>query len=230
MIQGIVFDKDGTLFDFAATWERWAEALLMRLAEDDLAHAKQAGHAIGFDMETHAFAPDSVAIAGTPEALVERLQPAFPTLSSAHLDRLINEEAEKARQHPVVPLIPLLSGLRAQSYALGVATNDAERPARAHLDQAGVTEMFDFIAGYDSGFGSKPAPGQLLAFCKAVGLHPEQVAMVGDSTHDLHAGRAAGMLTVAVLTGLAPKAVLAPLADVVLPDIGHLDAWLKKRS
>jgi phosphoglycolate phosphatase len=50
--------------------------------------------------------------------------------------------------------------------------------------------------------------------------------MVGDSTHDLLAGRAAGMRTVGVLTGLAPEAVLAPHADVVFPNIGHLTDWL----
>jgi phosphoglycolate phosphatase len=34
------------------------------------------------------------------------------------------------------------------------------------------------------------------------------------------------MVTVAVLTGLAPVDDLAPLADAVLPDIGALPGWL----
>jgi phosphoglycolate phosphatase len=50
--------------------------------------------------------------------------------------------------------------------------------------------------------------------------------MVGDSLHDLVAGRAAGMQTVGVLTGPACRAELAPCADAVLPDIGHLTEWL----
>jgi phosphoglycolate phosphatase len=50
--------------------------------------------------------------------------------------------------------------------------------------------------------------------------------MVGDSRHDLEAGRAAGMRTVAVLTGIAGAADLAPHADVVLADIGGLPGWL----
>jgi len=49
---------------------------------------------------------------------------------------------------------------------------------------------------------------------------------VGDSTHDLIAGRRAGMQTVAVLTGVALEAELAPHADVVLPNIGHIPAWM----
>jgi len=54
--------------------------------------------------------------------------------------------------------------------------------------------------------------------------------MVGDSTHDLIAGRAAGMKTIAVLTGMAGPADLAPLADAVLPDIGHIPGWLQAQG
>jgi phosphoglycolate phosphatase len=57
-------------------------------------------------------------------------------------------------------------------------------------------------------------------------LAPDRIAMIGDSTHDLVAGRAAGMITVGVLTGPATREDLAPHATVVLPDIGHLPAWL----
>ena len=54
--------------------------------------------------------------------------------------------------------------------------------------------------------------------------------MVGDSLHDLDAGRAAGMRPVAVLTGIARAGDLAPHAEVVLPDIGALPAWLDAQA
>jgi phosphoglycolate phosphatase len=54
--------------------------------------------------------------------------------------------------------------------------------------------------------------------------------MVGDSRHDLIAGRAAGMPVVAVLTGVAGADELAPVADAVLPDIGHLPDWIVDRA
>ena len=66
----------------------------------------------------------------------------------------------------------------------------------------------------------------MLAFAKQIGVAPERIVMVGDSTHDLFAGRAAGMKTIGVLTGMAVEGDLAPHADVVLPDIGHIPAWL----
>lgn len=225
-IKGLCFDKDGTLFDFAATWEAWAKAFLRRAAKGDEARAIKVGAAIGFDLVAGKFAADSLVIAGTPGEVTDALMPHFAEMERSSLLAMLNEEAAQAPQQPAVPLRPLLEGFRAQNIALGVATNDSEVPARAHLGAAGITDLFDFIAGYDSGHGGKPAPGQLLAFAKAVGLEPAQIAMVGDSTHDLHAGRAAGMRTIAVLTGTAVTAQLAPFADVVLADIGEIPAWL----
>jgi len=229
-IKGLIFDKDGTLFDFAATWEAWASSFLMRLGNGDPERAADLGRAIEFDMATRKFAPTSIVIAGTAGEVAAVLHPLCPELAIPDLLDILNEEAENAPQQPAVPLMPLLTGLRARGLRLGVATNDAEAPARAHLGQAGVTQMFDFIAGYDSGHGGKPAPGQLLAFAAQVDVAPGEIAMIGDSTHDLNAGRAAGMTCIAVLTGIARQEALAPYADVVLPDIGHLPAWLDGRT
>jgi phosphoglycolate phosphatase len=69
----------------------------------------------------------------------------------------------------------------------------------------------------------------LLAFSEKAGIAPDAVVMVGDSRHDLSAARAAGMVPVGVLTGAAGAADLADLAEVVLPDIGHLADWLDRR-
>ncbi|WP_156874867.1 HAD family hydrolase [Sulfitobacter alexandrii] len=222
----VLFDKDGTLFDFAATWEAWATAFLTRLCGADTDRAVRAGKLIGFDLRTAKFAPDSVVIAGTPSEVAEVLRPSFPELSGPALIAVLNEEAARAPQREAVPLVPLLTALRDRGLALGVATNDAIGPARVHLAEAGVAGLFDFIAGFDSGYGAKPEAGQMFAFATACDLPPRRIVMVGDSAHDLHAGRAAGMACVAVLTGMAGRDTLAPLADAVLPDIGHLPAWL----
>lgn len=230
MVQAILFDKDGTLFDFAATWEAWAEAFLLRAAAQDRARATALGAHIGFDLATRRFAPDSVVIAGTPGEVAEILLPHLPGQRLTTLLRLLNEEAEAAPQAQAVPLAPLLDGLRERGLRLGVMTNDTESVARAHLGEAGVIDRFDFIAGFDSGHGAKPSPAPLLAFCDHVGIDPARAVMVGDSTHDLIAGRGAGMITVGVLTGMAGPDVLSPHADAILPDIGHIPSWIDARE
>lgn len=225
MIDGLLFDKDGTLFDFRLSWGGWAANFLPTLARD-ASHARRLGEAIGFDARTRSFAPDSPVIAGTAAEIACALLSELPDTTLDALTDRIDAAAGMAPMAEAVPLRPLLTALRGRGLRLGLATNDSEAPARQHLAAHGLTGLFDFIAGYDSGHGAKPGPGMCLAFARELGLNPARVAMVGDSLHDLHAGRAAGMRTIGVLTGLADASVLAPHADVVLPDIGSIPGWL----
>ncbi len=225
-ILGILFDKDGTLFDFEGTWNVWAEMMLRELAENDEMKASALGSLIGFDFQERRFAPDSEAIAGTPEDIVQLLLQGLPGMDPADLLDRINAGAARVPLAEAVPLGTLIAELRALGLVLGVATNDSEALARTHLASVGISAGFDFIAGYDSGFGAKPDPGMCLGFAEATGLAPAAVLMVGDSVTDLQAGGSAGMRTVGVLTGRALEADLAPFATEVLPDIGHLPSWI----
>ena len=222
-IRGILFDKDGTLFDFQATWGAWARMLIAELANGDAARAADMARVMAFDPEAGRFRAESPVIAGTGREVAELLAPILGVEADT-LETRIAAAAAEAPLAQAVPLRALLVRLRAAGLRLGVATNDYEAVARSHLHD--VLDLFDFIAGFDSGHGGKPEPGMLLAFAKLCDLAPESVLMVGDSRHDLQAGRAAGMATLAVLTGVATEADLADLADAVRPDIGHLPALL----
>ncbi|MDX8348051.1 HAD family hydrolase [Cognatiyoonia sp. IB215446] len=230
MIKGLIFDKDGTLFDFNATWGAWAGRMIAGETAGNPAKTTALANAMGYDMENQRFRPASVVIAATVEETASAMLTVLTDETHDTLIPRMNAAASAVEQVQAVPLIPFFDDLRARGLALGIATNDAEAPALANLTSAGVHDHFHFIAGYDSGHGAKPGTGQLDAFCRETGLAPHHCAMIGDSTHDLQAGRAAGMTTIGVLTGPAPSAELAPLADVVLPDIGHIPAWLDARS
>jgi phosphoglycolate phosphatase len=229
MLDGIIFDKDGTLFDFRRSWGRWTADLLRALASsEDVAIAL--GERIGYDILTDNFAPGSPVISATPTEIAACMLPLLPGVTLPGLLDQMNALSAATEMSPAVPLRPLLVQLRARGLRLGLATNDTEAPARAHLAAAGVIDLFDFISGCDSGYGGKPEPGQLLAFAAAFGLDAARVAMVGDSQHDLVAGRAAGMIAVAVLTGVAEASDLAPFADTVLDDISALPEWMDRLS
>lgn len=229
MIRGIVFDKDGTLFDFRSSWGRWAENFLSTMASD-ANHSAAMAHSIGYLPESKGFHPDSPVIAATAADIAAALLPHLPGQTQAGLTDAIDQAAATAPMMEATPLVPLFQNFRARGLKLGVATNDSEIPARAHLDRHQLTGLLDFIAGYDSGYGPKPAPGMCLAFAEATGIPASECMMVGDSRHDLEAGRAAGMRPIAVLTGIARRADLAPHAEVVLPDIGALPAYLDSLS
>ncbi|OYU40044.1 MAG: phosphatase [Pseudorhodobacter sp. PARRP1] len=222
MIDALIFDKDGTLFDFRLSWGAWTRSLLAELGDAD----GRLAQVLGYDAARNDFAPDSPVIAMTTPEIADILLPHLPGLPLAELLARMNQLAADAPMVPAVDLPAVLGALRARGLKLGLATNDTEVPARRHLDGAGVLGLFDFVAGCDSGYGGKPAPGQLMAFVAHCGLVPARVAMVGDSLHDLDAGRAAGMKAVAVLTGIATRPDLEDHADVVLTNIAGLGAWI----
>lgn len=225
MIKGIVFDKDGTLFDFNATWGAWSRQMLHSESAGDHDKLEALADILGYDLQAGVFRPGSIVIAETVDVIATAMLTVIDDDKPALIARM-NAATQKVPQIEATPLVPFMGEMTSRGLSLGVATNDAEVPARRHLQVAGILDDFDFVAGSDSGYGGKPEPGQLIAFCNRVQLPPEACVMVGDSLHDLHAGRAAGMTTVGVLTGPAPLEELAPFADTVLASVAELPAWL----
>ncbi len=227
MISGILFDKDGTLFDFNATWGAWAQGMLADEAKGDAEVLDRLAEVLGYDQASRSFLPGSIVIAETATTIADAMLTVIDDDKAALVARM-DAKASMAPQVEAVPLRAFFKDLKARNLKLGIATNDTEAPARQHLSRAGVEHVFDFIAGSDSGYGGKPDIGQLRGFCETVNLPAERCAMIGDSLHDLRAGRAAGMTTVGVLTGPAAARDLAPCADVILNSIGDLPGWLDR--
>ncbi|MCI5099519.1 MAG: HAD family hydrolase [Phaeobacter italicus] len=225
-VDALLFDKDGTLFDFAQTWNTWAAEVLNTLSRGDQAAKVGMARVISYDLDRSAFNADSLVIAGSNDEVAEVLSPFVAHMDLPELTAFLAQSAATADLSPAVPLAAFLDDLLARGKVLGVMTNDSEISAKSQLERAGVLDRFAFVAGCDSGHGAKPDPDPLLAFCKAAGVAPERTAMVGDSLHDLIAGAAAGMRRIGVLTGMATAADLQDHADVVLPNIGHIPAWL----
>jgi len=229
-IRGVIFDKDGTLFDFQRTWGIWTSQVLVRIAGSDGMLLEQLARSLGYDTKTRRVQPGSVIVAGTPMEIAAVIHSHIPTIGQSQICDWLNEEAETAPQVLVTDLHRLSAELRRIDLGLCVMTNDSEGPARAHLASVQALELFDLVIGSDSGFGAKPQAAPLLALADKMDIPAAACVMVGDSTHDLRAGRAAGMRTVAVLTGLAEAAELAPLANAVLPDVSHLPAWISAQN
>lgn len=227
--RAILFDKDGTLFDFQKSWGAFCASVICEIADGDQALAVRLSDAAGFDISELKFQPESLLVSGAVREIAELWASISGHWRVDALETLINGEA--ASDVEMIPATPDLAGvlgqLRLAGLKLGVATNDSEGAARAQLVRAGVLDRFDFIAGYDSGHGAKPNPGMITAFAASSGVPTDALIMVGDSLHDLRAGRAAGaMALVGVLTGPAPRAVLETEATLVLGSIGELPAAL----
>ena len=229
-IRAVIFDKDGTLFDFQSTWGVWTGHILSLIAGSDVELFQKLASALDYDAVAGKVLPGSVIVAGTPAEIAKVIQGFKPESTVSDILGQLNEQAEKAPQVLVTDLLSLTRELRSQGLKLCVMTNDAVRVAHGHLTSVGALDFFDHVIGSDSGYGAKPDPAPLLALAAKIDVPAAACLMVGDSTHDLIAGHAAGMRTVAVLTGLAVREDLEDLADLVLPDISHLAAWISAQN
>ena len=231
MLAGILFDKDGTLVDFDATWGRATHAVMADMSRSDSAVYAKLAASMHFLAEERRFLPTSPMIAGSTSDYVhlwaEALGRACDQALFDELDRRFSIEALENLMALGDP-VALFALLRQRGLRLGIATNDAEASARAQANKLGLSPFLDFVAGYDSGHGGKPDPGMVQAFARCLGAEPQRIALVGDAIHDLEAARAAGALAVAVLSGPASRAVLAPHADHVIDSIADLPAWLDR--
>ena len=221
-IAGILFDKDGTLIRYDQSWGPVNREAARIAAAGNAALEPVLLLAGGMDPDTGKTKADSLLAAGNSAEIAEGFVAAGSPLDVAdltcELDALFLRAAEFSV--PVADLPAVFSDLKAHGLKLGIASSDNERAIRRMAESFGIAGHVDFIAGYDSGFGTKPQPGMMLAFCEAVGLQPGQVAMVGDNNHDMHMGRAAGAgLNLAVLTGTGTRQTLSALADHCLADI-----------
>lgn len=94
-----------------------------------------------------------------------------------------------------------LEGLRARGLRLACLTNKPGSFARPLLAAKGLDGFFEVVFGGDAFERKKPDPLPLLKTCEALGTVPARTLMIGDSSNDARAARAAGCPVVLVTYG-----------------------------
>lgn len=227
--RALLFDKDGTFVDFDRTWGPAAHRVMTRMVNGDRGRLERLMAASHFDEAAMRFLPTSPLVAGSSgdygPIWAEAIGVPFSSAITDTMDHLFVEEGLSGLTAIGDPLA-IMTGLKRRGLSLGVVTNDSERGARAQTARLGIDGHFDWIVGWDSGHGRKPAPGQITAFLDRSGFAAHEVAMVGDSLHDMHAARAAGVYAVGVTSGPLIPERFDEAADVVLATIEDIPAWL----
>jgi phosphoglycolate phosphatase len=226
-IEGLLFDKDGTILDFYKTWVPINRDMAYEAAGGNSALAYELLRAGGHDPETDIVAPGAILGASSVEDIADCFA---STLKNRTADQIVPIIAKHFRQGGakyavlIEGVVEHVKELGSRGFRLGLATNDTMDGMRASLGRyEGLIDIFEFHAGCDSGHGSKPAPGMGLAFAEAMGLDPSECAIIGDTSHDLEMGRRAGFgLRIGVLTGPNLRHDLEPHADYVIGSVCDL--------
>ena len=112
--------------------------------------------------------------------------------------------------------------LRKRQIRIGIATTDTIASTRHCLRKLQIEDLIDYVGADDGVARPKPDPDMFETFCKAYGLEPEEVAVVGDTYNDMRFAKNCKGKAVGVLSGVSRKEDFQDLADVVLPSVADI--------
>ena len=96
-----------------------------------------------------------------------------------------------------------------RGHPMAVVTSKASGIAHQSLTYVGLDRYFPVFVGFDETTRHKPDPEPVNVALSRLGVSAEHAVFVGDSPHDIHAGNAAGVVTVAALWGPFSRETLA---------------------
>jgi pyrophosphatase PpaX len=201
-------DTDTLLLDFDGTIADSIELIL-------------AAYRHAFTCVRGASPPDSHWLEGVGTPLMQQLEglassPEEVLLLAPYRDFAIAEHDRLIRSFPT--MLPALETLRAAAVPLAIVTSKNRIGLNRGLSALGLEGFFATTLTTDDTARHKPHPAPVLLALERLGASPERTVFVGDSLHDLEAGRAAGVRTAAALWGPFTKEQLSS---------GQPDYWLE---
>ncbi len=209
-IRALCFDVDGTLSDsddvYAAQYARWIGRVPLvtdpeRLARRLVMWLESPGNAV-------MGASDAVGLDGLAIPAIDWFYRTFPRKGTKYL--VVAGVAE---------MLPRLK----KRYPLAAISARDERNTLGFLENCNLLPYFEVVMTALSARHTKPYPDPILLAAKKMGVQPQNCVMIGDTTVDIRAGKAAGAQTVSVLCGfgeepelrrLKPDLIVQTTADV----------------
>ena len=207
MLPALLFDFDGTLVDsieLILTSARFAfEDYGGRVPTDD---EWRAGIGRPLVDAFRDFVDD--------EAEVARLVARYREFQMQHHDQLL-------RAYDGV--VEVIRSFAAAGHPMALVTSKPDFLAERGLGVVGLHDAIPVVVGCDTCTRHKPHPEPVQRALTLLGVSASEAVFVGDSPHDVTAGRAAGVFTVGVTWGaFSAQAMRESGADMVIEQISEL--------
>ena len=214
--RALLFDLDGTL----------ADSIALLLAS--FHHT--------FDAHGKSVPTDEEWIAGIGTPLISQMRGFVPSEDEAQQMILTYREFQRTRHDAMLRefdgVAETLALLKSRGHPMALVTSKTNDLAHRGLEWLRLAEYIDVVVGMDSTERHKPEPEPVLFALSELGATPDNALFLGDSPHDIAAGNAAGVISVAALWGPFSRRVLEQASPTYLLEhirelpalVGRLDA------
>lgn len=214
MVEGIVFDMDGLLFDseriVQRSWNMTGEELGIGTIGDHIYNT------LGMNVKSRT------------AYFKEVYGQEFPMDEFNVSTRKNFQNIEDREGVPLKPgAIELLEYAKKQGYKLGVATSSRREHATRLLKNGNIYHYFDGVVFGDMVSNTKPDPEIYLLACELIGVKPESAVALEDSPLGIRAAHAAGMYPIMIPDMVLPTEDIRMLAYRVLQSLCEVAKELK---
>ena len=233
----VIFDKDGTLVDFTATWvpliRKRAQFLVKSLGGNGELEALLL-KSWGIDPVTGKIDPRGPCpVSPRSEEIVigtmALYQKGYPWDESKQWVMEAFDQADvttdrKTLLRPVDGIQTLLRRLKRDGLYLALATSDERRDTEVVLSSLGLETLFDALVCAGEVDAPKPDPEAILTLCNRFSIPPGETIFIGDTVTDMIMGKRAQVaLTIGIVEGgVTPREELEKCADVVFDSVRDL--------
>jgi pyrophosphatase PpaX len=155
---------------------------------------------------------DEAWIAGIGTPLITQMRHFVPTEEEAQQMILTYREFQRTHHDEMLREFEgvgdTLALLKSQGHPTALVTSKSNDLAHRALTWLHLTDHIDVVVGMDSTERHKPDPEPVLHALATLGATPDGALFLGDSPHDIEAGNAAGVTSVAALWGPFSRTVL----------------------
>jgi N-acetyl-D-muramate 6-phosphate phosphatase len=147
----------------------------------------------------------------------------------AHVGDRLSKPCDQPKIRPplIIPGVREMLAALFLRYPLAIVSARGQRSTQIFLDCHKLTTLFQVVVTGQTCEHTKPYPDPILWAAERMNVPAGECLMIGDTTVDIRAGRAAGSQTVGVLCGFgqAEELTLAG-ADLILPTTAELSDYL----
>lgn len=149
----------------------------------------------------------------------------------AVIDWLNRHRKRPPKKYMIVPGVEEMFKEMLGRFPMSVVSARDENSTMRFLTQFDLCKYFDVIVTGLSAAHTKPYPDPIFLAAEKMGVRPEECLMIGDTTVDMRAGKAAGAQTVGVLCGFGEEPELRQLgADLILKSTGDITALFNQQT